>query len=200
MLVEFIVIADSLPLDELIVRDFKMFSFKVDESISLELLQQHQAEEIFMLIDHNRNHLRKWLLWVDKRKSAEDMVPVIKYWLENLANNQGFDVAIRNNGHLVGMIGVQFDWGNRAASIGYFISKDSEGKGIITISLKSLINELFGRYSINRIEIQCAANNLKSQGIPERLGFKKEGIKRAGQYLYDHYEDLIVYSLLRSEI
>lgn len=176
-----------------------MFSFKVNESISLELLQQHHAEEIYQLIDHNRDHLRKWLLWVDKRKAAEDMVPVIKYWLENLANNQGFDVAIRHDGELVGMIGVQFDWGNQAASIGYFISKNSEGKGIITISLKSLIKELFDRYSMNRIEIQCAANNLKSQGIPERLGFKKEGIKRAGQFLYDHYEDLVVYSLLKSE-
>lgn len=176
-----------------------MFSFKVNESISLELLQQHHSKEIFELIDTNRDHLRQWLLWVDKRKSAYDMVPVIKYWLDNLANNHGFDVAIRYNGKLVGMIGVQFEWGNRAATIGYFISKDSEGKGIITTSLKSLIKELFDRYSMYRIEIQCAANNLKSQGIPERLGFKKEGIKRAGQFLYDHYEDLIVYSFLRNE-
>ncbi|WLR57310.1 GNAT family protein [Mesobacillus subterraneus] len=176
-----------------------MFGFKVNDSISLELLQLHHTEEIFKLIDHNRDHLRQWLLWVDKRKTSDDMVPVINHWLENLANNQGFDVAIRYNGELVGMIDVQFDWGNRAASIGYFLSKDSEGKGIITISLECMIKELFDTYSINRIEIQCAANNLKSQGIPERLGFNREGIKRAGQYLYDHYEDLIVYSLLKIE-
>ncbi|MBT2679318.1 GNAT family N-acetyltransferase [Bacillus sp. ISL-35] len=177
-----------------------MFSFQVSDSISLELLQQHQAEEIFQLIDANRAHLREWLLWVDKRKTAEDMVPVIKYWLENLANNQGFDVAIRYNADLVGMIGVQFDWGNRTASIGYFLARDCEGKGIITTSLQSLIRELFDRYSMNRIEIQCAANNVKSQRVPERLGFKREGIKRAGQLVYDHFEDLIIYSLLKSEV
>jgi ribosomal-protein-serine acetyltransferase len=175
-----------------------MFSFRVNDSISLELLQQHQSNEIFNLIDTNRDHLREWLLWVDKRKTSEDMVPVIKYWLENLANNQGFDVAIRYNSDLVGMIGVQFDWGSRAASIGYFVSKDCEGKGIITTSVQNLIGELFDRYSMNRIEIQCAANNVKSQGVPERLGFKKEGIKREGQFLYDHYEDLIIYSLLKN--
>ncbi|WP_079508852.1 GNAT family N-acetyltransferase [Mesobacillus jeotgali] len=176
-----------------------MFSYKVNESISLEILQQHQSEEIFNLIDLNREHLRKWLLWVDKRNTSADMVPVIEYWLENLANNQGFDVAIRYNGDLVGMIGVQFEWANRAASIGYFLSKNCEGKGVITTSLKRLIKELFETYAINRIEIQCAANNTKSQGVPERLGFKNEGIKREGQYLYDHYEDLIVYSLLKNE-
>jgi ribosomal-protein-serine acetyltransferase len=176
-----------------------MFSFKVNESISLELLQPHQSDEIFNLIDLNREHLRKWLLWVDKRNTSADMLPVIKYFLENLANNQGFDVAIRYEGELVGMIGVQFDWANNAASIGYFLSKSSEGKGVITTSLRSLMKELFDRYSINRIEIECAANNIKSQGVPERLGFKKEGIKREGQYPYDHYEDLIVYSLLKNE-
>lgn len=176
-----------------------MFSYKVNDSISLELLQQYQSEEIFELIDHNRNHLRRWLLWVDKRKTSEDMVPIIKYWLDNLANNQGFDVAIRYETALVGMIGVKFDWGNRTASIGYFISKDREGKGIITTCLKSVMKELFDQYSINRIEIQCAANNVKSQRVPERLGFKREGIKRAGQWLYDHYEDLIIYSLLKEE-
>lgn len=106
-----------------------MFSFQVNESISLELLQQHLAEEIFQLIDDNREHLREWLLWVDKRKSAEDMVPVIKYFLENLANNQGFDVAIRYDARLVGMIGVQFDWGNRTASIGYFLQRTVREKG-----------------------------------------------------------------------
>lgn len=177
-----------------------MFSFHVNESISLELLQEHQAEEIFELIDANREHLREWLLWVDKRKTADDMLPVIKYWLENLANHQGFDVAIRYDADLAGMIGVQFDRGNRTASIGYFLSKDCEGKGIITTSLKSLIHELFAAYSMNRIEIQCAANNVKSQKVPERLGFKMEGIKRDAQFLYDHYEDLIIYSLLKSDI
>jgi len=39
-----------------------MFSFRVNDSISLELLQQYQFEEIFELIDHNREHLRQWLL------------------------------------------------------------------------------------------------------------------------------------------
>ncbi|MBT2636672.1 GNAT family protein [Bacillus sp. ISL-39] len=72
-------------------------------------------------------------------------------------------------------------------------------KGSSQSALKSLIKELFVTYSMNRIEIQCAANNLKSQGISERLGFEKEGIKPAGQFLYDHYEDLIVYSHLRNE-
>ncbi len=33
-----------------------MFSFKVDEEIEMELLQQHHKEELFELIDRNRKY------------------------------------------------------------------------------------------------------------------------------------------------
>jgi ribosomal-protein-serine acetyltransferase len=38
-----------------------MFNFRVDENIVIELLQQHHKQELFTLIDTNREHLRKWL-------------------------------------------------------------------------------------------------------------------------------------------
>jgi ribosomal-protein-serine acetyltransferase len=42
-------------------------------------------------------------------------------------------------------------------------------------------------------------NNIKSIGIPERLSFTNEGITRDGQWLYDHYEDIVTYSMLARE-
>ncbi|MGE7186224.1 GNAT family N-acetyltransferase [Peribacillus sp. NPDC006672] len=177
-----------------------MFSFKVDNQIRIELLQQQHKEELFKLVDNNREHLRKWLLWVDKRKSAQDFEPIIPIWITNYANNSGFDAGIRYNGALVGMIGLHFiDWKNKATSIGYFLSEEAQGNGIITKSVSSLVNYLFKELDLNRIEIQVAVNNLKSISIPQRLGFVQEGIKRDGQWLYDHYEDLITFGLLKSD-
>jgi ribosomal-protein-serine acetyltransferase len=43
-----------------------MFTFKVDNEIEIELLQQHHKEELFNLIDENRDHLRKWLFGLIK--------------------------------------------------------------------------------------------------------------------------------------
>ncbi|MEE3956089.1 GNAT family protein [Peribacillus frigoritolerans] len=177
-----------------------MFSFKVDNQIGIELLQQQHKEELFKLVDNNREHLRKWLLWVDKRKSAQDFEPIISIWINNYANNNGFDAGIRYNGKLVGMIGLHYiDWKNKATSIGYFLSEEAQGNGIITKSVSSLVNYLFKELDLNRIEIQVAVNNLKSITIPRRLGFVQEGIKRDGQWLYDHYEDLITFSLLKND-
>ncbi|MBK5461929.1 GNAT family N-acetyltransferase [Peribacillus sp. TH27] len=177
-----------------------MFSFKVDNQIGIELLQQQHKEELFKLVDNNREHLRKWLLWVDKRKSAQDFEPIISIWINNYANNNGLDAGIRYNGKLVGMIGLHYiDWKNKATSIGYFLSEEAQGNGIITKSVSSLVNYLFKELDLNRIEIQVAVNNLKSITIPRRLGFVQEGIKRDGQWLYDHYEDIITFSLLKND-
>ncbi len=178
----------------------QLFSYQVDDEISIELLQQHHKNELFELIDTNREHLRKWLLWVDKRQSAEDFETIIPIWINNYADNNGFDAGIRYHGKLVGMIGLHFiDWKNSNTSIGYFLSEDAQGKGIITKSVASLLHYLFGSLNLNRVEIQCAKNNDKSIAIPERLGFVREGIKREGQWLYDHYEDLVTFSLLSKD-
>ncbi|CAN7409926.1 GNAT family N-acetyltransferase [Rossellomorea sp. LjRoot5] len=177
-----------------------MFSFTVDKEISIELFQQHHKEELYELIDSNRDHLRKWLLWVDKRRSPEDLEPVIPIWIQNYADNNGFDAGIRYQGRLVGMIGLHFiDWKTRSTSIGYLLSEEAQGKGIITRTVSSLVNYLFNELDLNRVEIQCVVNNEKSIGIPVRLGFAKEGITRDGQWLYDHYEDIVTYSMLKKD-
>ena len=106
-----------------------MFTFKVDDNIAIELLQQQHKEELFHLIDKNRVHLRKWLLWVDKRQSSEDFEPIIPKWLINYADNNGFDAGIRYKGKLVGMVALHYiDWKNKATSIGYFLAEEDQGK------------------------------------------------------------------------
>lgn len=177
-----------------------MFSFKVDDKIKIELLQQQHKEELYDLVDSNRAHLRQWLLWVDKRQSPLDFEPIIPIWITNYANNNGFDAGIRYEGKLVGMIGLHYiDWKNKATSIGYLLGEDAQGKGIITKSVRSLVTYLFEELDLQRIEIQCAATNSKSIAIPKKLGFFEEGVKRDGQWLYDHYEDIITFSLLKSD-
>jgi ribosomal-protein-serine acetyltransferase len=178
----------------------EVFSLRVDDRTSIELLQQHRKEELYSLIDTNRDYLRQWLPWVDKRQSPEDFESIIPMWIKKYADNNGFDAGIRHDGKLVGMIGLHYiDWNNKITSIGYFIAQDSQGKGIITRCVRKLLTHIFDELKLNKVVIQCASENTKSRAIPERLGFTIEGISRDGQWLYDHYVDLVNYSLLRRE-
>lgn len=97
------------------------------------------------------------------------------------------------------MRGPSFNWSNKTAYIGYWLGEDFQGKGIMTKVAKALTDPAFSNLKLNKVEIRAAAENEKSRGIPERLGFVKEGCIRKSEWLYDHYVDSIVYGVLADE-
>lgn len=83
-----------------------MFTLRVDDEIELQLLEKHHKEELYQLIDQNRNHLRRWLPWVDGTKSAGAYDEICPMWLKKFAEGDGFESGIRYKGKLVGMVGI----------------------------------------------------------------------------------------------
>lgn len=177
-----------------------MFVLCVDQDICLQILDVPHCEELYALVDRNRNYLRKWLPWVDEMTSAQVYEPIIKEWQNQLSAHQAFQTGIRYRDKLVGMVGFHsIDWNNRKASLGYWLAQDYQGIGIMTRSCVTMINYAFTLYNLNRVEIQAGVENLKSRAIPERLGFTYEGCIRDGEFLYDHYIDLIMYGMLKRD-
>ncbi len=178
----------------------QLFSYKIDNELHIELIELQQKGELYELIDKNRKYLREWLLWVDKRTSENDFEDIIPMWLSNYASRNGFDAGIRYKGNLVGMIGLHYiDWKNRTTSIGYFIDEDFQGKGIISRCISGLLCYLFNDLQLNRVVIQCDGGNDRSKNVARRLNFREEGIERSAHFVYDHYEDLHTFALLKEE-
>lgn len=174
-----------------------MFTLPVSEKVSLKLLEQENAAELYFLVNKSREHLREWLPWVDGALSPESYRPVIEMWLKQFAEHNGFQVGILYEGKIAGMIGFhKIDWMNRSTSLGYWIGDRFQGHGIMTDSVRTLVDCAFSTYKLNRIEIRCGVENVKSRAIPERLGFHLDGIQRDGEFLYDHFHDLAMYSML----
>ena len=75
-----------------------------------------------------------------------------------------------------------------------------QGRGIVTRSCRALVDYMFEQLSMNRVVIRALADNVRSRGIPHRLGFTLEGIQRQSELLYDDaFQDMAVYSMLASE-
>lgn len=177
-----------------------MFTLKVDQEIELQLFQPHDAPKLCQLVEENRDHLRGWLPWVDRMTPPFDYDFIIPMWLRQFAENNGFNGGIIYMGQLVGSIGFnQIDWQNQNTSIGYFLAKNAEGRGIMTRTVRAVLNYAFNELNLHRIEIRCGENNKKSRAVPERLGFVVEGKIRDGENLYGNYHDLILYSMLAHE-
>lgn len=177
-----------------------MFELKVNENVSLTLLEKRDAKELFTLVNESRNYLREWLPWVDNMQHEADYEPIIEMWLKQFSSEDGFQAGISYQGKIVGMVGFHgIDWMNKKTSIGYWLAEEYQGKGIMTDAVRSLLDIAFTTYKLNRVEILCGVENVKSRHIPERLGFKEDGIVRDAEFLYDHFHDCMLYSMLAKE-
>ena len=176
-----------------------MFPARLRDDASLELLELRHADELYALTDKNRQHLRAWLPWVDNTRSIEDTKAFIRLTRKQLADDNGFQTAIRYRGAIVGVVGQhRVDRANRATSLGYWLAKDALGRGLMTDACRMYIEHAF-QTGLHRVEIRCAVENRRSRALAERLGFRAEGTIRHGEWLYDHYVDLVVYGLLAEE-
>jgi ribosomal-protein-serine acetyltransferase len=69
----------------------------------------------------------------------------------------------------------------------------------MTLVCRALVSEAFSRYALHRVEIRCATGNVKSAAIPQRLGFTEEGTLRQAEWLFDHWVDLRLFSMLAQD-
>lgn len=170
------------------------------EGAELRMLEVRHAEAIYELVDRNREHLREWLMFVDLYKSADDALAFIQIARDQFASNQGTHYGIFYRGEFAGAIGYhKIDWNNRMTSIGYWLGKEFTGLGLMSAATRALVDQAIYEYGLNRVEIRVATSNLKSQAIPERLGFTKEGVVRQSEWMHDRFLDHQLYSMLASE-
>ena len=173
----------------------------IRNNLELRIFTLADAQDFFDVTRKNNAHLRKWLWWLDDDTNVEDTRSYIRESKKRLADNEGIDWCIWYEEKLVGGIGVfPLDYANKKVSIAYWLAEDYQGKGIMHDSLKMVIEYLFTKLHIHRIEITCAVGNVRSSALPRKLGFTFEGIARESSWLYDHFTDIEVYSLLASEM
>lgn len=174
--------------------------FQIDNETELRSYTEDDAEQLFNVVKRNYEHLRPFLHWVSPAYSFDDAQQFIEQNREAAANKKSEGLGIFYRGELIGSVGfVNFSWNSKRTEIGYWISGDFEGKGIITKCCETLIDYAFDELELNRIEIRCARENIRSRAIPERLGFQPEGMLRQFQWRHTRLYDIAVYGLLKQE-
>jgi ribosomal-protein-serine acetyltransferase len=176
------------------------FRLRIEDDIELRLLEQRHSEELFDLIERNREKLSKWFLWAAKQGPIEDTRRFITESLEKRADGQGYQAGIWVAGSLAGAIGYAgLDKEGNWAAIGYWLDADHEGKGIATKACRAVVDEAFRQLGLRSVEIRAAADNQRSRRVAERLGFKKEAVTRRSDRLPHGYADTVIYGLLACE-
>lgn len=173
---------------------------KAGDDVELRQIAEDDAADLTALIDCNRAHLRKWLPWLDASGGIQDTARFIGRCLEQAADENGLTFGIIANGKLAGVIGEHYlDFLNRKTELGYWLDLNHQGQGIATRATACVLDYAFTAQECNRVILHCAAGNVKSRAVAERLGFMQEGVLREAEWLYDRYVDLVVYSMLKSD-
>lgn len=177
--------------------------FYIDERTVLRPLSETDVQPLFEAVDRNRAHLRRFLPWLDSTLSAGDIEAFRARVSSQERDGVGMTRIIENTaavGGIAGIVGFNYiDQLNRRAELGYWIDRTLEGRGLVRRACAQLVRYAFEELALNRIAIDAAADNRRSRALAERLGFTLEGVRRDGEWLYDHFVDHALYGLLERE-
>lgn len=177
-----------------------MEHLRINDDLRLERVNLSMAETIFNAIDRDRDYLKMWLPFVEFTHQVSDTERYLQRVNEETLNetNEIFSIWLKEE--FAGLVGFNhIDHLNKKAEIGYWLTEKMQGKGIITVCIESLTSYAFQKLKMNRLTIKVAVGNKKSAAIPQRLGFKSEGIERSGELHGQKFLDLQIYSFLKTD-
>lgn len=100
-------------------------------------------------------------------------------------------------GHLIGTCGyVEVNRDHRRGEIGYALSRDFWGQGIITEAARELLRYGFEELGLYRIEAICEVPNIGSARVMEKVGMRFEGIRRGFAVVKGLPRDMKSYAII----
>lgn len=128
----------------------------------------------------------------------------IERYLENISTDSSrvdFLICDRESHKIVGEVVISDIYSNnRSAGTRIAIyRKENFNKGYGSEALILALGYGFGMLNLHRIELEVFPFNERGIHVYEKIGFKREGIKRDGAYYYNKYYDLITMSILEDE-
>jgi RimJ/RimL family protein N-acetyltransferase len=107
----------------------------------------------------------------------------------------------RSDGRLIGSFGLKrTDWRGRTSEIGYWVSPWARGEGLATEAVAAVGRWLLTEQGFERLALRAAPGNAASRRVAEKAGFTREGVARNAGFTNAGRVDLIVYSLIRSDL
>ncbi len=154
------------------------------------------AEDLFGIMKSHSVLIGGW-------KPHSDINVSIGVLNEYVESDERWAVELKNNGKVIGSIGVCTDT-NRgkfyAKSINYVLSEDYRGNGYMTEAVKRIIKYLFEEMNVDLISAFHYPDNIKSRKVLENCGFEYEITIENGSKRYDgQVFDAVCYSILKSD-
>lgn len=110
-----------------------------------------------------------------------------------------FAIERRDDGLLMGAIGVVPDQRHNRAEIGYWLGVDYWNRGYMSEAARRAVAFGFADLGLRRIQATCLPRNPASARVMQRAGMRYEGLLRSYTYKDGVYEDIAMYAIVRGD-
>jgi [ribosomal protein S5]-alanine N-acetyltransferase len=110
--------------------------------------------------------------------------------------------AIRVEGRLAGQVTIDnvVRGALRSGYLGYWIDRSLAGRGMASLAVALVCDHAFGPVGLHRVQADIRPENLPSQRLVERLGFRQEGLLRRYLDIDGDWRDHLSYALLAEDL
>ncbi|PAD22883.1 GNAT family N-acetyltransferase [Terribacillus saccharophilus] len=127
--------------------------------------------------------LKRWMPFAQELPTPEETEENIRQSVANWINRTNLRMLIfrKDTGEFIASSGFHgIDWDVPKVEIGYWMDTCHTGQGFMTEAVEAQTEYAFSELGVRRVQILCDEENSASRAVPERLGYKLEGI---------HYSD-----------
>lgn len=87
----------------------------------------------------------------------------------------------------------------QSGQIGYWMSKDHAGKGLMVDAVQLVLSHGFETLRLHRIEAACIPDNMRSIRVLEKAGFRREGQLRSYLRINGVWRDHLLYARIAGD-
>jgi len=169
------------------------------ERLILRKMAPSDAEAVFAYASDPE--VTRYVIW-ETHRSIEDSRAFLE--LESSKRESGgepeWGIVYKGDHRFIGTCGiVSWDPDHARAELGYVLSRDYWGRGLMAEAVRAVISFGFQRMNLNRIEARCTAENAASARVMEKAGMTHEGTMRQREVIKGAYRDMELYAILRGE-
>lgn len=158
-------------------------AYKIEtERLIIRCYQPEDARKLHEAVTLSVDHLSPWMPWINQEAGGiEGKLDRIRTFRGefDLGKDYVFGIFNKAETKLIGSTGLHTRAGEGAREIGYWISAEFLKQGFALESVSALVKTGFEMEALSRIEIHCNVENIASQAIPKKLGFKMEAILKS---------------------
>ncbi len=169
------------------------------DRLILRKMTPSDAEAVFAYASDPE--VTRYVVW-DTHRSIQDSRAFLELAVQKYKSGGEPDwgIVYKGDHRFVGTCGfVGWDGDHARAEIGYVLSREYWGRGLMPEAVRAMIAFGFERMGLNRIEARCIAENTASARVMEKVGMIYEGTLRQREFIKGAYRDMKLYAILKSE-